>query len=358
MAKLGMAIQLDRCIGCGVCAIACKSENNTEHKQGGTTFNWLDYLTFSGGTFSGGDVHFKVYPVQCNHCSDPACLYACPNEAIYKTADGITMIDENKCTGLGLCMDACPYSNRDVDADQVQYSVLSLNGETPNEFWNNNTEIIAGATSSPSEVATNIGSIPPTQNEYTHNDYNAVRGANKIEKCYFCDHRLKVGEEPYCVESCPTDARVFGDVDDPTSEISQLLDTYGYHRLKNNSGEFLGIGENGTDPNVYYIGKFGTGPGPSLVEEIEKPVVLPLSLHPNPVSKNVTIEFEVKSASTVSLSIYDITGKQVAQVVNNERKETGKYKITTNVSGLQGGTYICVYLVGKHAASTKFVVTK
>jgi molybdopterin-containing oxidoreductase family iron-sulfur binding subunit len=64
------------------------------------------------------------------------------------------------------------------------------------------------------------------------------------------------GENPYCVDSCPSGARVFGDLEDPQSEISQLLAAQDYDRLANNSGEMLG-GEAGTDPHVFYIGGFG-----------------------------------------------------------------------------------------------------
>ncbi len=122
-------------------------------------------------------------------------------------------------------------------------------------FYDGTTAVIPDCTSTPAETAALAGTKPPDKNEYTHSDYNAVRPSNVVEKCIFCHHRLQNGESPYCVVSCPSGARIFGDLDDPQSEINQLLVAQGYDRLANNSGEMLG-GEAGTDPNVFYIGDF------------------------------------------------------------------------------------------------------
>ena len=67
---------------------------------------------------------------------------------------------------------------------------------------------------------------------------------------------VKEGQQPYCVTSCPSGARVFGDLDDPQSEINQILAANAHERLADNSGRVLGAGETGTAPNVYYIGEF------------------------------------------------------------------------------------------------------
>ncbi len=142
----------------------------------------------------------------------------------------------------------------------MQYSVISYNedGQEPYPFWKDSTELIAGCTSSGDEIATKAGAVPPNWNEYDHDDYNSARVADKVEKCMMCDHRLQNDEKPYCVDRCPSGARVQGDLDDPGSEISVLLAANTAQQLKNNEGEFLGAGEPGTSPNVYYIGDYST----------------------------------------------------------------------------------------------------
>ncbi|MHC4726535.1 MAG: 4Fe-4S dicluster domain-containing protein, partial [Planctomycetota bacterium] len=150
------------------------------------------------------------------------------------------------------------YSARDVNTDGVQYSVISYNPSGTQSFYDDTKALIKNCTSTPAETANLTGTKPPDKNEYTDPDYNAVRPASVIEKCTFCHHRLQNGLNPYCVDSCPSGARVFGDLEDPQSEISQILIANGYDRLANNSGEMLGS-EAGTDPHVFYIGGFGAG---------------------------------------------------------------------------------------------------
>jgi Fe-S-cluster-containing dehydrogenase component len=74
-----------------------------------------------------------------------------------------------------------------------------------------------------------------------------------VEKCIFCDHRVSNGLPPYCTVVCPSQARSFGDLDNPNAEVSQILKNHEGRRLKNNRGEFLGKGEKGAQPNVYYV---------------------------------------------------------------------------------------------------------
>ena len=99
MARLGMVIDLQRCVSCGACALACKAENNTRNRAEGQSFNWADFLMKTGGTFP--DAVHVVMPVLCNHCTDAPCVAVCPvsPKAIFKTPDGITMYDNERCIG-------------------------------------------------------------------------------------------------------------------------------------------------------------------------------------------------------------------------------------------------------------------
>jgi Fe-S-cluster-containing dehydrogenase component len=187
-------------------------------------------------------------PVLCNHCSNAACVEACPvrPKAIFKTADGITMHNDERCIGCRRCQAACPYSALDVTKENAQYSVLSFNdfGNPPHAAWRDESHMIPDCTASGAETAIAVGGVLPSENKYVHPDYQSVRRAGIVEKCYFCDHRLKEGLLPRCVEACPAKARVFGDLADPSSEAAQLLKKYAPTYLKP---------EKGTKPNVAYI---------------------------------------------------------------------------------------------------------
>ncbi len=358
MAKLGMAIDLKKCAGCGACGLACKTENNTEYERDGRKYNWADFLTKTTGTWAGGDIKFQVVPVLCNHCTDAPCVEICPvtPKAMFKTDDGLTMHNDDRCIGCQLCQTACPYSAKDVDQAGVQYSVITMNpfDEDTQSFYDDDTSIIAGATSSPLEVATAVGHRPPDENVYTHEDYNNVRPSGVTEKCYLCNHRTKEGLEPFCVVSCPTGARVYGDLDDPSSEISQLV-AQGYKRLKNNSGEWLADGQNGTSPNVYYVGDYNAlGIRKHKPNDVKKAMLL----YPNPVRSKATIEFETEKSGYASVQVYDITGKEVLRVADKQQINSGKQAYGFSVNKLQPGTYIVRVVAAKEIFSANMIVTK
>ena len=353
-----MAIKLSSCVGCGACGIACKTENNTEHQQGGTKFNWADFLTVTTGNFPA--VQHKVIPVLCNHCTNAPCVAACPVtpvKAMFKTADGLTMHNDSRCIGCQACQNACPYSSLDVIGDSVQYSVIHYNEDTgapTHAFWAGTTAVITNGTASPLETATAATLTPPYCNNYVHTDYNAVRPSNVTEKCYFCDHRRQLDPlaKPYCVDSCPVGARVFGDLDDPGSEISLLI-AGGYQRLADNSGAWLS--GTGTDPNVYYIGEFNEPL--NIIANKEKPSKKAI-IYPNPVSSTATIEFELDSSELTTIVIYNISGREVRRISNNEFRLSGKNTAEINVNGLSAGTYICSVRTSKEVQSVNFVVTR
>ena len=101
-----MVIDLQKCVGCGACAIACKTENNTPNRDTarGQTFNWADFLMYTEGKFP--KVKFSAMPVLCNHCSNAPCVAACPvkpQKAMFKTPDGITMHNDERCIGCRRC---------------------------------------------------------------------------------------------------------------------------------------------------------------------------------------------------------------------------------------------------------------
>jgi Fe-S-cluster-containing dehydrogenase component len=204
------------------------------------------------GTFP--NVTHWVMPVLCNHCSNAACVEVCPTtpKAMYKTPEGITLHDPALCIGCGRCMQACPYSKPALEDDSLNgesYSVISFNypDEPTQPKWVDKTALIPGGTASGAEVAQRAGAPVPALNQYASNDVPPVRRAGVVEKCTFCAHRTLNGLLPACVEVCPSKARIFGDQEDPKSEIAQILRAQRSFRLKE---------EAGTRPNVHYVGKY------------------------------------------------------------------------------------------------------
>ena len=252
MARLGMVIDLQRCVGCGACAFACKAENNTRDRAGGQSHNWADFLMKSEGTFP-ATTHW-VMPVLCNHCSNAPCVEACPvtPKAMFKTPEGITMHDDETCIGCRACQSACPYSNVELNTtslDGETYSVISFNafGESTQPRWADDTPMIAGCTATGAATAKAAGANPPMKNAFIAGDVDPVRKAGVVEKCTFCHHRTSKGLQPACVEACPAHARIFGDQDDPNAEIARVLKAQKSVVLKEDKG---------TRPNVRYVGKY------------------------------------------------------------------------------------------------------
>jgi len=249
--QFAMVINLQNCVGCGACALSCKTENNTALRKNGQTHNWADFIHETTGKFP--DVNYRTLPVLCNHCSAAPCVEACPVDpkAMYKTPEGITMHNDERCIGCRACQEACPYSLDEVAADGG-YSVISYNEEDGPDpaFYKSSNAIIPGCTSSGIDTARAARATPPHRNRYGHTDYEDVRRQGIVEKCVFCDHRVKYGDAPYCVTACPAGARVFGDLNDPSSSVAELLNQHKSFVLKPDEK---------TEPNVHYIREYKKG---------------------------------------------------------------------------------------------------
>ncbi len=236
--KLAMVIDLQRCTGCGGCVISCKSENNI---QSGVTFAKRQSRTV--GKFP--NVRYEFIPTLCNQCENAPCVRACPTKAMHKGDGDITMHTPEKCIGCGTCVATCPYD------------IPSRNKRETHRFWRGRMATIPHCTSAPADVADEVGgeTIP----HYNPDKELSAKGAGLrykgiVEKCTFCDHRAEAGKLPFCVDSCPANARIFGDLNDPDSAVSKLLGKYRPWRLK----EHLG-----TEPKVFYVRAFNPGNYPT-----------------------------------------------------------------------------------------------
>ena len=189
-------------------------------------------------------------PRPCQHCDNAPCVKVCPVGARFKREDGLVLTDADRCIGCRYCELACPYG--------VNY----FNWQPPKE---GQYEIVDWLDSDLQSVTG--GAIPPYRNPdldglYGDEQRRTAGGAHAkgvMEKCTFCVHRVEKGLQPACVDTCPTDALVFGDTNDTESPISLYLH-------KKNAWQLLEGA--GTRPSVYYVG--GKPPSKDL-KEIERP---------------------------------------------------------------------------------------
>jgi len=132
--------------------------------------------------------------------------------------------------------------------------VIYFNWKDPHSFWRGKDKVLEGGSSSPREENREVGGeIMPYYNPEREETLSGIRPKGVVEKCTFCDHRVKKGQLPWCVESCPADARIFGDLDDPKSEVNQLIGKFKPFRLKESLG---------TQPKVFYIRDFSSASYP------------------------------------------------------------------------------------------------
>jgi dimethyl sulfoxide reductase iron-sulfur subunit len=159
------------------CVIACKQENLTR-----PGIQWAKMLELESPTLD----QITYVRQACMHCDDPPCVEACPSKAISKRADGIVLIDQKKCVGSKNCIDACPYGVPRLNPKEEYFSGVSM---------------------------------PYERNAAPYR----IQLAGKASKCTFCAHRIDKGKVPACVEGCPSNALLFGDLDDPKSAIRKRL---------------------------------------------------------------------------------------------------------------------------------------
>jgi molybdopterin-containing oxidoreductase family iron-sulfur binding subunit len=232
--KLAMVIDLQECVGCGGCVIGCKNENNVKENVA-----WASRIIRTVGQFP--NVKYEYIPTLCNHCENAPCVKGCPTRAMHKAEGDITMHDPDKCIGCRYCIINCPYG------------VIFANDEEGHRFWSDDVHLIEGSTTSAIEVVQKVGGrVLPYYNPARELSKRGtgIRRKGIPEKCTLCDHRVVKGELPYCVEVCPANARIFGDLNDPNSKVNEILSKYNSWRLKEDLG---------TEPKVFYVRGFNKG---------------------------------------------------------------------------------------------------
>ncbi len=228
MSRFAMVIDLNRCTVCQSCSAACTLENNVafvgrEESARGRVMHWVRMLPAEGHE---GDSHDapsgpRFAPAMCVQCDDPPCTKVCPVHATYRSEEsGIVGQVYWRCIGCRFCIAACPYTAKVFNWFDVRMPDSMAQAMNPD--------------------------IP-------------IRPKGVVEKCTFCSHRWQAARDlarlqgreiaegeyvPACVESCPTGAMTFGDLDDPESEV---------HRLARSPRARQNLAELGTSPKVYYI---------------------------------------------------------------------------------------------------------
>ena len=223
MTRWGMVIDTDRCTGCAACMVACHAENNIqtvgEVEAGkGRAMHWIRIERYYEGEFP--DIKVRFQPVMCQQCGHAPCEPVCPVYATYHTPEGLNAMVYARCIGTRYCANNCPYT------------VRFFNWFSP-DF--------------------------PQPLERQLNPDVSVRSAGIMEKCTFCVQRIQGAQDvakdedrevrdgeirTACSQSCPAEAIIFGDLDDPESRVSEYAQQARATKL---------LEELSTEPSVIYM---------------------------------------------------------------------------------------------------------
>ncbi|MCW3080702.1 TAT-variant-translocated molybdopterin oxidoreductase [Segetibacter sp.] len=250
--KWGMSIDLNSCTGCQACVVACMAENNVavvgkEEVARYHDMAWLRIDRYFSGSLDNPSVVFQ--PMLCQHCDNAPCENVCPVAATMHSSEGINMMAYNRCIGTRYCANNCPYKVRRFNWSDYMGA---------DSFPDNQKGIITEASAMMNDDLTRMVLNPDV----------TVRSRGVMEKCSFCVQRcqdgklkakkesrpLKSGEngefdvKSACQQACPTDAIVFGNVNDKKSAVYQ-------HRADNHDRLFYSLEMIHTLPNVSYLAK-------------------------------------------------------------------------------------------------------
>jgi molybdopterin-containing oxidoreductase family iron-sulfur binding subunit len=220
--RWGMVIDQSRCVGCWTCAVACKEINNqplgfwwnrvlTAPPASDAKAPASDNVDVPAGEFP--NVSLAYQPTACQHCENAPCVKVCPVGATFRRDDGVVLIDYDRCIGCRYCIAACPYGVRVFNWGDAKHTEDFPVGYA--EDYRSDGRLV----------------------------FTPERPRGVVEKCTMCVELLDAGQEPFCVEQCPAGARIFGDLDDPNSAVSKLVNEEGAQRL---------LDELGTKPDVFY----------------------------------------------------------------------------------------------------------
>ncbi len=248
----GMSVDLNSCIGCGACVVACNSENNIPvvGKDEVARFHdmhWLRIDRYYSGDMENPNVIYQ--PMMCQHCDNAPCENVCPVDATNHSSEGLNQMAYNRCIGTKYCANNCPYKVR-------RFNWFDYGGA--DSFPDNQRQVLSDITMEMNDSLTRMVINPDV----------TVRSRGVMEKCSFCVQRLQEGKlkakresrpiitgennvwdvKTACQQACPTDSFVFGNVNDPNSAISQS-------RKNNKQRTFYVIEMIHTLPNVNYLTK-------------------------------------------------------------------------------------------------------